>query len=285
MSEYVRFDQRTPLKQVIAFSAAVSAIVTLTTDFGTQDAYVGALKGILLGLCPDARIVDISHTIAPQDIMECAFVLREAAWCFPPGAIHLAVVDPGVGTDRRPVALRCGEHFFTGPDNGIFSLVLDGAPPDACIQLDRPQYWRTDTPSQTFHGRDIFAPAAAHLANGTPIERLGSAIDRLAPMKWARPITDDHGVQGWVVHIDRFGNCITNIPRNMVEERRTERPVKCFAGNTVLEGVQPTYAAVEAGEPLLQYNSSDLLEVAVNAGNAAELLSIRKGNPVHILFT
>ena len=263
----------------------MSAIITLTTDFGTQDAYVGALKGVLLGLCPSARIVDISHEIAPQDIMECAFVLREAAGYFPPGAIHLAVVDPGVGTDRKPVALRAGEHFFTGPDNGIFPLVLDGAAPDACVELDQRAYWRNDTPSQTFHGRDIFAPAAAHLASGVPIERLGSALDQLAPMKWALPIMDDQGVQGWVVHIDRFGNCITNIAREMIEERRAGRPVKCFAGNAIIEGLQPTYAAAETGEPLLQYNSSRLLEVAVNAGNAAELLGIRKGNPVNILFS
>lgn len=271
-------------EQVTALRTAVSSIITLTTDFGTQDAYVGALKGVILSLCPDARIVDVSHEIAPQDIMECAFVLRDAAWCFPPGAVHLAVVDPGVGTDRRPVALRCGEHFFTGPDNGVFSLILDGAAPDACVRLDRPEYWRNDTPSRTFHGRDIFAPAAAHLANGAPVERLGSAAGELLPMKWALPIVDDQGVQGWVVHIDRFGNCITNISREMVEERRAGRPVKCFAGNAILEGVQPTYASVEAGEPLLQYNSSDWLEVAVNAGNAAQLLGVRKGNPVNILF-
>ena len=263
----------------------MSAIITLTTDFGTQDAYVGAIKGVILSLCPNARIVDISHAIAPQDIMECAFVLRDAAWYFPAGAIHMAVVDPGVGTDRRPVALRCGEHFFTGPDNGIFPLILDGTAPDVCVCLDRPEYWRGAAPSRTFHGRDIFAAAAAHLANGTPIERLGSPIDRLAPMKWALPIMDDEGVQGWVVHIDRFGNCITNISRKMLEERQAGRPIKCFAGNTILEGIQHTYASVETGESLLQYNSSNLLEVAVNSGNAAELLGIRKGNPVNILFS
>ncbi len=272
------------MKHAIVQIAAVSAIITLTTDFGTRDAYVGAMKGVILTLCPTARIVDISHAISPQDIMECAFVLRDAAPYFPDGAIHMAVVDPGVGTDRRPVALRCGEHFFTGPDNGIFPLILDGTTPEICVCLDQPEYWRNTTPSRTFHGRDIFAAVAAHLANGMPIERLGSVIEELAPMKWALPIMDDQGVQGWVVHIDRFGNCITNISREMVEERQANRPVKCFAGNTILEGIQHTYASVETGEPLLQYNSSDLLEVAVNSGNAAELLGIRKGNPVNILF-
>lgn len=273
------------LKHAIVQIAAVSAIITLTTDFGTRDAYVGAMKGVILSLCPDARIVDISHAIAPQDIMECAFVLRDAAWYFPAGAIHMAVVDPGVGTDRRPVAIRCGEHFFTGPDNGIFPLILDGTNPEICVCLDRPEYWRDATPSGTFHGRDIFAAVAAHLANGIPIERLGSAIEELAPMKWALPIMDDQGVQGWVVHIDRFGNCITNISREMVEERQADRAIKCFAGNTILEGIRHTYASVETGEPLLQYNSSNLLEVAINSGNAAELLGIRKGNPVNILFS
>lgn len=262
----------------------MARIITLTTDFGTQDAYVGAMKGVILGINADVRIVDISHEIAPQDVMEGAFVVRDAAFHFPPETIHVIVVDPGVGTPRRPVALRCREHFFIGPDNGIIPLLLDGATPDVCVELDRPTYWRGEDVSTTFHGRDIFAPAAAHLSAGVPLDRLGSKLDALTPMQWALPIADEEGVQGWVVHVDRFGNCITNVSRATIEGRRGERPVKCFVGSAILEGIKQTYASVESGEPLMHYNSSEMLEVSVNSGNAAELLGIRKGDPVNILF-
>ena len=262
----------------------MQSIITLTTDFGTRDAYVGAMKGVILGINPDARLIDVSHGIAPQDIMEAAFVLREAAFHFPPGTIHLVVVDPGVGTERRPVALRSGEFLFVGPDNGLFTLLLDGREVDGCVRLDRHSYWRCPSPSTTFHGRDIFAPVAAHLSAGTPLNDLGSAITSLIPMYWALPISDDQGVQGWVVHVDRFGNCITNVSRKALEERRAGRTAKCFVGNAILEGIHPTFDSVAPGDPLMLYNSSDLLEIAVNAGNAAELLGIRKGASVNILF-
>lgn len=242
------------------------------------------MKGVILGINPDVRIVDISHDIAPQDVMEGAFVVRDAAYHFPADTIHVIVVDPGVGTARRPVALRCRKQFFVGPDNGILPLLLDGTPPERCVELDDPSYWRSADVSTTFHGRDIFAPAAAHLSAGVELDRLGSKVDALTPMQWALPITDEQGVQGWVVHVDRFGNCITNVSREMIEERRGERPIKCFVGSAILEGTRQTYASVEAGEPLMHYNSSDMLEVSVNSGNAAELLSIRKGDPVNILF-
>ena len=242
------------------------------------------MKGVILGIHPEVRFVDVSHGITPQDIMEAAFVLKEAAFLFPPHTVHLVVVDPGVGTERRPVALRSGDFFFVGPDNGLFTLLLEGRSVDGCVRLDNPKYWRSPEPSNTFHGRDIFAPAAAHLAAGTPLEELGSPVTSLVPMHWALPISDDQGVQGWVVHVDRFGNCITNVSRKTLEERRDGRPVKCFVGNAILEGIHPTFDSVAPGDPLMLYSSSDLLEIAVNAGNAAELLGIRKGASVNILF-
>lgn len=258
--------------------------LTLTTDFGTKDAYVAAMKGVALGICPDARLVDVSHEIAPQDVMEAAFVLREAAPHFPDGAVHLVVVDPGVGTERRAVALRRGAHFFVGPDNGVFPLVLDGAAPDEAVVLDRPALWRSAEPSTTFHGRDIFAPAAAHLAAGRPLSALGSPAGALAPLRWAQPIADEEGIQGWTVHIDHFGNCITNISRALLEARRPARALRCFVGSTVLRAIHPTYDAVAEGEPLLLFGSGGYLEVAVNAGNAAQLLGIRKGEAVNLVF-
>ncbi len=242
------------------------------------------MKGVIIGINPDVRMVDISHAIAPQDVMEGAFVLRDAAFFFPPETIHLIVVDPGVGTPRRPVALRCRHQYFVGPDNGILPLVLDGERPESSVVLDNPAYWRSDDVSATFHGRDVFAPAAAHLSAGIELATIGSPIEALSPMQWALPIIDEQGVQGWVVHVDRFGNCITNVSREMLGARRGDRPIKCFVGSAILEGIKHTYASVEPGEPLMHYNSSGMLEVSVNSGNAAELLGIRKGDPVNILF-
>lgn len=262
----------------------LSRIITLTTDFGQRDAYVAAMKGVILGINPSVQLVDVSHDIAAQDVMEGAFVLRGAVEHFPPGTIHVAVVDPGVGTARRPVALRRGYQYFVGPDNGLFALLLDRADPDEAVVLDRPDAWRTPAPSATFHGRDVFAPVAAHLSTGRPLSDLGSPLDRLTPLHWALPIADEQGLQGWVVHLDHFGNCITNIPRADFDARRAGRRVKCIARGAVLDTLAETYADVEAGEPLLLFNSDGFLEIAVNAGNAAELLGIRKGDTVHVVF-
>ena len=200
--------------------AAVPPLVTLTTDFGLRDAYVAAMKGVILSICPEARLVDVSHEVAPQDVMEAAFVLRQAVPYFPPEAVHLVVVDPGVGTARRPVALRHGGHRFVGPDNGLFALLLDGAAPETLVGLDRPAFWRTEAPSTTFHGRDVFAPVAAHLAAGRRLAEVGTPAAALESLHWALPIADAQGLRGWVVHVDHFGNGITNIPRDLFERQR-----------------------------------------------------------------
>ncbi|MCS4040759.1 SAM hydrolase/SAM-dependent halogenase family protein [Salinibacter ruber] len=269
-------------------------IVTLTTDFGTEDAYVPAMKGTMLSICSDARLVDVTHEISPQDVMEAAFVLQSARPYFPDGAVHLVVVDPGVGTERRAVALRAEGQWFVGPDNGVFPLVLDQASPDAIVELDDPTFWRDESPSTTFHGRDIFAPAAAHLADGRSVEALGTSIDTLEPLRWAQPSTGTQTVQGWVVHVDHFGNCITNIRRPaMAEAAGLENstppldafpPLKTYAGNTTLQALHPTYGAVPEGDPLLLFGSTGYLEIAANGGNGAELLDIRKGDSVKIVF-
>ncbi len=263
---------------------AVPRILTLTTDFGTRDAYVAVMKGIILSIAPDVRLVDITHEISPQDVMEAAFVLREAVPYFPDDTVHLVVVDPGVGSERRAVALRKGTHQFVGPDNGLFALLLSGEAADEIVHLDRPGGWRTEAPSQTFHGRDVFAPVAAHLATGCALHDLGTPVSKLTPLHWALPIHDEQGIRGWVVHVDHFGNAITNITRDAFEAGRKERPVKCFAGNAILHHVHPTYSSVASGEPLLLFGSGGFLEIAVNTGNASELLDIRKGTPVNVVF-
>lgn len=270
-------------------------LITFTTDFGTRDAYVAAMKGVILSILPTARLVDITHGIAPQDVMEAAFVLREAAPYFPPDAVHLVVVDPGVGTERHPVAVRHGAYVYVGPDNGIFPLVIGREQPEHAVVLDRKTVWRTTAPSHTFHGRDIFAPAAAHLASGLALSEMGSSIETLHPLRWAQPIADDEGIQGWVVHVDHFGNCITNISRDTLSTSTATGPAsdgpdpalpsfKCFVGNSALTAMHKTYGCVAEGEPLLLVGSSGFLEVAVNGGNAAELLDIRKGDAVNIIF-
>ncbi len=259
-------------------------VITLTTDFGLRDGYVAAMKGVILSIMPAAQIVDISHDVAPQDVMEAAFVLRSATPFFPPESIHVAIVDPGVGSARRPVALSVGAHRFVGPDNGLFSLVSEGAQIDETVELDKTRFWRVPDPGATFHGRDIFAPVAAHILSGRSLAEVGSPFTSLQPMHWAMPIEDHEGVQGWVVHVDRFGNCITNISEPAVERHRADRTVKCYVGGAIVTGLSRTYSDVPAGEPLALFGSTGALEVAVNGGNAAHLYGIQKGASVSLIF-
>lgn len=273
--------------------SADPSIVTLTTDFGTEDAYVPAMKGTMLSIAPQARLVDVTHQIDPQDVMESAFVLKAAQPFFPDGTVHLLVVDPGVGTERRAVALRHNGHWYVGPDNGVFPLVLDGETPEAMVELDHPDAWRTDTPSTTFHGRDIFSPAAAHLAAGRSLGGLGTPIDALESLHWAEPTAHDGTVQGWIVHVDHFGNCITNIRRSTLRQALDLDgtvipdglpPVEAYVGNTILKTMGITYGDVAEEEPLLLFGSTGFLEVSVNGGNAAERLAIRKGDSIKLSF-
>lgn len=171
-----------------------------------------------------------------------------------------------------------------GPDNGLFSLVLSGDMPEQVVQLDRKRFWHTPDPSPTFHGRDIFAPVAARIATGLSIRSAGTMVESVRKMHWALPISDDEGIQGWVVHVDRFGNCITNISRREFEERRRSRSVKCYAGNAIIPHSSRTYGDVPAGEAMLLVNSSDFVEIAIHNGSATAMLDIRKGAPVNILF-
>ena len=262
----------------------MNRIITLTSDFGLNDAYVAIMKGVILKISPAASLIDITHTVSPQDIMEAAFILKNAVPYFPPETIHLVVIDPGVGTARKAVALRKDTQWFVGPDNGLFSLLLNGEPPDEAVELDNPAYWQTKTPSNTFHGRDIFAPIAAYLSLHKPLHALGTPIASLSRLQWALPIADKQGVQGWVVHVDRFGNCVTNISRNLIDKQRNGKLVKCYVGTSILDKINTTYGEKPTGEPLMLFDSNELLEIAVNTGNASELLNIRKGSPVNLVF-
>lgn len=257
-------------------------IITLTTDFGLRDYYVGALKGVMVNIAPQARLVDISHDIPAQDIMAGAWVVQNSAYLFPTETVHLVVVDPGVGTDRKPIALKIEDHYFVGPDNGIFSLLAKQNEFEA-VHLTNTNYWRS-SPSNTFHGRDIFAPVAAHLSAGVALAELGEPLDELETYRWASPIADDDGLQGWVVHIDTFGNLVTNLPGSMIEETIGDEAFKIYIGNTILTDIVTTFGAVVEGEPAAYIGSSGMLEIAINKGDAQEMLGIEKGAQISLVL-
>jgi S-adenosyl-L-methionine hydrolase (adenosine-forming) len=257
-------------------------IITLTTDFGLQDHYVSAMKAVILGIKPDVRFIDISHEIPPQDVMAGAWVVRNAAMLFPRGTVHLVVVDPGVGTERKPVAIRIKDQFFVGPDNGIFSLIGEDFDYEAVI-LNNDHFWRKER-SNTFHGRDIFAPVSAHLADGIKLHQLGIPLEKLVTYRWAMPISDKDGIQGWIVHIDRFGNLVSNIPSELIEECIQTSRFRIYVGNTILHELVTTFGSVPDGEPAAYIGSSGKLEIAINKGNAKEMLGVEKGAQISIII-
>ena len=243
-----------------------SGIITLLTDFGTQDAYVGAMKGVILRHCPRAVIIDITHEVHPFAVIQGAFLLDSAWSLFPAGTVHLAVVDPGVGGPRQAIAMSGGEQFFVGPDNGLFTYVLERITPHA-VALPVPA-----SASATFHGRDVFAPAAAQLAAGTPLERLGAALKSPTTLgdAWATRVGE-----GWranILHGDRFGNIVTNIPASNVARIRTVNGV-------AVRSVR-TYADAAAGEMVVLAGSASRVEVAIREGSAADRLHARPGDAI-----
>lgn len=257
-----------------------SQIITLTTDFGTQDYYVSAMKAVILGIIPEARLIDISNDIPPQDIMAGAWVLRNAAFLFPKGTVHLAVVDPGVGTSRRPLVVEIDGQFFVGPDNGLFSLLAEKE--YRAFEISNPKYMRADR-SNTFHGRDVFAPVAAHLLSGVSMECFGDPVDELVSYRWAIPINDEEGIQGMVLHIDHYGNLITNIPASFVKEVQDRGRFKIYVGSAIMNKISTTFGEVPDGEPAAIIGSSGMLEIIINKGNASEMLSVQKGASISVV--
>jgi len=255
----------------------MNRLITLTTDFGLSDGFVGVMKGVILGINPRATIIDISHDISPQNVEQAAFVLANAYRFFPANSIHVVVVDPGVGSARRPMAAKIGETIFVAPDNGVLTQTISDQP-SAVVHLNRPEYFLPQV-SRTFHGRDIFAPVAAHLSLGVPIESLGDPI-----IDWVRLAANDatrrdNQIVGRVVHIDHFGNAITNIGEEFLTGiDRASLTIR--VGENVLRGIASTYAAVAERAPLALISSSGNLEIAVRNGNAAEQLGIRWGDQV-----
>ena len=257
-----------------------AGILTLTTDFGADGPYVAAMKGVILGLAPGTQLVDISHSIAPQGIAEGSFVLAGIVDCFPIGTVHLAVVDPGVGTDRRLIAVEVGGHWFVVPDNGLIGGVLRGRDPSSIWEIANPDLRRPEV-SPTFHGRDILAPAAAHLLNGGQPTDLGPRLDKVVILSSLEPAEDEIGLVGEVVFLDSFGNLITNIPRDRLGSVGPAGWSVEILGHRI-KGLVRTYAERPPGTLVGLIGSSNRVEVAVVNGDAARFLQAARGTPVRL---
>ncbi len=259
---------------------AGTPVIALLTDFGTSDPFVGVMKGVIASICRQATLIDLTHEIRPQAVREASFHLDRSAGYFPEGTIFVCVVDPGVGTSRKPICLDTGRNRFIAPDNGLLTPIFDRYPDAACRILDNPDH-HLPRPSATFHGRDIFSPVAAHLAAGLPFEQLGTAMPVTSctrlPVTVNRPLPDGSGWQGIVVTADHFGNVVTSFDAGMVA-------VGCnwnlSAGSATGIPLVRTYGDVCQGMPLAYLGSSGMVEIAVRDGNAAEALQISLQMPV-----
>lgn len=259
--------------------------ITLTTDFGIKDGNVGVMKGVIWSIAPGVQIADLSHLISPQNIPEASLILLRSAPYFPPGTIHVVVVDPGVGTNRRPMAARIGSQYFVGPDNGILTLWLERAAAQNLetlfVHLNRPEYWLAEV-SHVFHGRDIFAPAAAHLARGVPLNELGAPFSDPVLLRLPQPLRTESGYTGQVIHIDHFGNISTNIRQ---EHLGQSQQVKVRLAGLEIEGMVKTFGERPPGELVALYGSTGNLIISLVNGNAAQCLNIQPGDPVEVKFS
>jgi S-adenosylmethionine hydrolase len=262
------------------------SLITLMTDFGLKDGNVGAMKGVILGIAPRAQIVDLSHFISPQNVPEAALILRRSAPYFPPGTIHVVVVDPGVGTSRRPIAAQLGMQRFVGPDNGVITLLLDHAEqqgwPVTFVHLDRPQFWLPEI-SPVFHGRDIFAPAAAHLATGAALSDLGMPVSDPVRLALPHPERTPAGWRGEIIHIDHFGNLASNILSEHLPGwlDAAEKIAVRLCGVEIC-GLVKTFGERSPGELAALFGSTGNLIVSVVNGSAAEALGAKVGDPCEV---
>jgi S-adenosyl-L-methionine hydrolase (adenosine-forming) len=258
------------------------SVITLMTDFGLQDGYAGVLRGVIYRIAPDAKIADITHSIPPQDILASCIILARNYRYFPSGSIHVAVVDPGVGTHRRPIAAHIGEHYFVCPDNGLLTLVLQEAEeqgwPIELVHLDQPRYWLPQV-SHVFHGRDIFSPVAAHLAAGVALKDLGHPIDNPVRLALPRPEKLTDGWRGQVIQIDHFGNLSINLNASQLAGMH---PLTMDVGGATIDGLAETFGDGKPGELIAMIDSSDRLSICVVNGSAAERLAVGVGASVEV---
>jgi len=259
-----------------------NGIITLITDFGTRDYYAGAMKAAILDINPRARLVDISHEIPPGDIRHGSYVLAQTCPHFPSGTVHLVVVDPGVGGSRRPISILSDVGTFVGPDNGIFTPVLKNHSVEIVVEIREKKYYHEEVAS-TFHGRDIFAPVAAHLSLGTITPRdLGIPIGDPVVLERYEPDIEEDIVRGSVIRCDRFGNVITNVSEDVLKGFLRESGIAVEIGANVIDRLEATYTSVDRGQVLALIGSSRLLELSMNGGSAEKALGVKVGDVVLI---
>jgi S-adenosyl-L-methionine hydrolase (adenosine-forming) len=253
-------------------------VITFTTDFGTSDWFAGTMKGVVLRINPSATLVDITHGIPAGNIRAGAFALAASYRFFPKGTVHVALVDPGVGSQRRAIAVQTADYFFVGPDNGVLSWALRSEQVRATHSLENRAYVLLPI-SRTFHGRDIFAPVAAHLSRRTPIRNLGPPMRQIEPLAWPGPERVDGGVKGEIVHVDHFGNALTNLTERDLAGI-TGGPLRVQIHGKAVCVIAGSYDSVSRGNPVAVLGSSGFLEVAIRDGNAARRLRLRIGQPI-----
>jgi S-adenosylmethionine hydrolase len=254
-------------------------LITLTTDFGEQDFYVAAMKGVIMTRCPEATLLDLSHTLPAQDIMAAALLLEGSVCCFPDETVHAVVVDPGVGSSRRPIAARLAEQYFVCPDNGLLTLILKKHPLIEARIITNPSCMMP-TVSTTFHGRDVLAPTAAYLASGEPFSEIGPVIETLQILDIPEPAwTGETTITGTVIHVDSFGSLVSNITRESIQDRKVHQ---IRMGPLVLDDIRKTFSDVPAGKPVAYFGSSERLEVAINCGHAAREYGVACGDSIAV---
>jgi len=258
------------------------AIITLLTDFGARDYYVASMKGVILSINPGCSLIDITHQVKPQDVREGAFILSNVHSSFPRGTIHLCVVDPGVGSPRRPILLKTRDYFFVGPDNGLFSFAMRGEKVKTAVDLTNPEFFLSRV-STTFHGRDIFAPVAAHLSLGVKPEKFGNLIDHWEELDSREPEIKGNNLVGEVLHIDAFGNVITNINEEQILQFSRGAPVIIEAGGKRIRNLKKGYWEGERGKLMALFGSAGFLEISVREGNAQKVLKIKRGDRIVVI--
>jgi S-adenosylmethionine hydrolase len=259
-------------------------LITLLTDFGQESVFPAAMKGVILGICPEARIVDITHAVPEHDIVAGSFALYAVHNHFPAGTIHVAVVDPGVGTVRRILAVEMDGRVYLVPDNGLMSFVLKRSAPDRVFAVENRRLMAAHI-APTFHGRDVFAPVAAHLARGTPIEDVGPRVHSLVRLDISSPRRTEDGIDGEIIAVDRFGNLVTNVSEDLLPPEGPMRNgmVVKISGATI-EGLHRTYAEVPLGRLVNYIGSTGLLEIGRNRASARDVLGAGVGHPLKVVF-
>ena len=262
----------------------MKTVISLTTDFGSQNGFVGVMKGVIWGIAPEAQIADITHEIPPQNIRLGAYALWRVVPFFPPGSVHIAVIDPGVGTQRRPIGLRIRDQYFIVPDNGLITPILEDAEKEdtniKIVHLNNQDYWLPEV-SQTFHGRDIFAPTGAHLAAGVPLTKLGEGIDDPIRIPFSHPIKTKAGWEAHIIIIDVFGNLTTDLQADAVKDRIN---VTFYLKDIRINGLTPSYGHKPEGDLIALIDSENYIEISAVNRNAAKITGAKIGDTVEVIL-